>query len=303
MGKLQTRSFPPRVSHSASKKLHFRTGEFLQKGLLLAAFLLLPLFALAAESAASLDQGYRLMYDLHFDFAQREFSRWQREHPGDPLGPVSEAANLLFSEFDRLGVLEAQFFIKNSSFAARKKLLPDPELRARFDAVLNQAEAEARNRLAKDAQNLDSLFALALVYGLKADYAALIEKRNMAALRYTHQGSEVADKLLVVAPNYYDAYLATGISKYIVGSVVPPVRWILQIAGYQGSKERGMQELKLTAENGRFLGPFARILLAIAYLREDDRRQARWLLAGLRDEFPSNSLFTREVTRIDGRKD
>jgi len=158
-------------------------------------------------------------------------------------------------------------------------------------------------RFAEDAQNHDSLFALALVYGLKADYAALIEKRNMVSLGYTRQASEFASKLLAVAPNYYDAYLATGIGKYIVGSAVAPVRWILQIAGYTADKKKGIQELKRTAENGRFLGPFARILLAVAYLRQKDRQQARLLLVGLRDEFPSNPLFSREILRIDGRQD
>lgn len=204
------------------------------------------------------------MYSLRFDAAHQEFLRWQMEHPGDALGPVSEAANYLFTEFDRLGVLEAQFFVKDSTFAARKKLLPDPDMRARFDAALVRAEAEARLRLAEDPQHPNSLFALTLVYGLKADSAALIEKRNMAALRYTRQASELAGQLLGVAPDYHDAYLATGIAQYIVGSMIAPVRWVLKMAGYSGNKQQGIEELRLAAEKGLFLGPFARILLAIA---------------------------------------
>ena len=250
-----------------------------------------------------LEEGYRLMYNLQFDAAQQEFLRWEREHPGDPLGPVSEAANYLFSEFERLGVLEAQFFVKDSAFVARKKLLPDPGVRARFDAALDRAETEARPRLVGNAQDLNSLFALALVYGLRADYAALIEKRNMASLRYTRQASELAGQLLAIAPDYYDAYLATGIAKYIVGSMVAPVRWFLQMTGYAGDKQQGTQELRLVAGNGRFLRPFARILLAIAHLRENDRQQARGLLVELRDEFPSNPLFAREIARMDGRNE
>jgi hypothetical protein len=55
----------------------------------------------------------------------------------------------------------------------------------------------------------------------------------------------------------------------------------------------------LTAEHGRYLGPYARILLAIAYVREKDKPRARLLLASLRDEFPSNPLFAREIARLD----
>ena len=243
------------------------------------------------------------MYSLDFDGAQREFSRWQQEHPEDPLGAASEAAGLLFAELDRLGILEAQFFLKDSSFLSRPKFSCDPVVGARFRVALARAEARARECVARDPQDRDALFALTLVYGLTSDYAALIEKRNMASLRYTRQASEIASELLEAAPDYYDAYLATGIGKYIVGSMVVPFRWILQMAGYAGDKKRGMQELKLTAESGRFLGPFARILLAVAYLREDDRQQARRLLVGLRDEFPSNPLFAREIARMDGRKE
>jgi len=265
----------------------------------LLVFLWLPLAA-SAEHAASLDRGYRLMYNLQFDAAQREFIGTQREHPTDPLGPVSEAANQIFSEFERLGVLEAQFFVKDASFQSRKKLLPDPELRARFDAALSRAEALARQRLLEDGENPDSLFALALVHGLRADYAALVEKRSMAALRYTRQASEFGSRLLAVAPGYYDAYLSTGIAKYIVGSMTAPLRWVLRLAGYAADKEQGLKELELTAENGRFLAPFARILLAIAFLRDNNRAQAREILLGLRDDFPSNPLFAREIARLDG---
>ena len=49
----------------------------------------------------------------------------------------------------------------------------------------------------------------------------------------------------------------------------------------------------------RYLAPFARLLLAVAYLRENDRPHARRMLEQLRDEFPENPLYAREMTRID----
>jgi predicted Zn-dependent protease len=45
------------------------------------------------------------------------------------------------------------------------------------------------------------------------------------------------------------------------------------------------------------------VLLAIAYLRQNDRTRARELLTGLRDEFPANPLFPKEIARIDGAAD
>jgi len=54
----------------------------------------------------SLDRGFQYLYNLQFDDAQAEFSRWQQQFPEDPVGPAAESAAYLFQEFDRLGILE-----------------------------------------------------------------------------------------------------------------------------------------------------------------------------------------------------
>jgi hypothetical protein len=247
----------------------------------------------------SLDQGFRELYDLNFAAAQQEFSAWQQANPDNPMGPVSEAAEQLFSELQRLGVLESQFYASDSAFAARKKLTPDPLARDRFSAALDRAELEARARLARNPQDRDALFAMTLATGLRADYSALIEKRNLVSLRLTRDATVWAQQLLAIDPNCYDAHLATGVSQYIVGTMSAPMRWLLRLGGVSGDKQAGITELQLTAERGRYLAPFARILLAIAYVRDKDTLRARQLLASLRDEFPGNPLFAREIARLD----
>jgi hypothetical protein len=255
----------------------------------------------ASGRAATLEDGYRLMYGLDFASAGRVFLQWRAEHPSDPLAPMSLAANLLFSELNRSGVLQAQFFVDDKSFTASKPSAPAPDVRARFDAAVAEAEAVARARLAEDPRDCDALFALAMASGLRADFASLVEGRNMAALSYTRDATRVARTLIEVAPDYADAYLATGISQFIVGSLVAPMRWALRLAGFEGDKRKGIQELWFTAEDGRFLGPFARILLAIACLRERDANGARELLAGLAHDFPTNPLFARELQRLTAK--
>ena len=247
----------------------------------------------------SLDLGFHLLYNLDFDHAHQAFSTWQQQNPENPMGPMCEAAGLLFGEFDRLGVLEAQFYESDKAFGARKKLSPDPEVRKQFDAALERAENQARVRLAKDPKDHDALFAMTLSSGLKADYAALIEKRNLAALHFTRDATTWAERLLAAHPECYDARLATGISQYLIGSMAAPVRWILRLGGISADKKQGIADLQLTAAHGQYLAPFARILLAIAYVREKDTPRARDLLASLRDEFPGNPLFSHELARLD----
>jgi hypothetical protein len=71
--------------------------------------LLLLLFAIDSNPATgqdnALERGYREMYNLSFEDAHKNFTEWQQIHPDDPMGPVSDAAAYLFSEFDRLHIL------------------------------------------------------------------------------------------------------------------------------------------------------------------------------------------------------
>jgi len=60
----------------------------------------------ALTQDATMEQGFDLLYDLKFDEAQHEFARYEQLHPDDPLGPVSEAAGILFEQLDRIGLYD-----------------------------------------------------------------------------------------------------------------------------------------------------------------------------------------------------
>jgi hypothetical protein len=249
--------------------------------------------------AGSLQDGYRLLYSFRFPAAGQAFAEWRVRHPDSPLGPLSQAANLLVGELDRLGILQAQFFLDDSSFTSGGGLAPGAGVRERFETALSDTEWLARQRLRGDERNRDALFAMALACGLKADYAALIDGRSLASLSYTRDGARWAARLQAVAPDDGDAWLSTGISDYIVGSLSPPIRWLLRLGGFTGDKRRGVRQLQLTAQRGELLAPLARILLAVTCLRDGNRAGARQILVGLSRDFPENPLFPREILRID----
>src|SRR5580698_9005268 len=188
-------------------------------------------------SPATLDSGFRFLYDLDFEHAHQAFAAWQQQHPDNPMGAAGEAAALLFSEFNRLGVLESQFYQDDKAFETRKQFTPDPALRDRFNAALDQTEKSAQARLAKDSKNRDALFAMTMASGLRADYAALIEKKNLTSLHFTKEASAWAQQLLAVCNDCYDAQIATGFSKYITGSMTAPVRWLLHMGGLPADKQ------------------------------------------------------------------
>jgi hypothetical protein len=245
-----------------------------------------------------IDRGYRQMYDLNFDEAHKTFAGWERDHPADPLGPVSNAAAYLFAEFDRLNILHSEFFVENSMFHRRPKVTPDATVRQAFDQELDKSAGLSDKILLQMPDDPDALFAKILTLGLRADYEALIERRDLDALKVIKSSRATAERLLMIQPNYYDAYLAIGVENYLFSLKPAPVRWILQAGGAQTNRDRGVEDLRLTAEKGRYLNPYARLLLAVAALRNKDVPQARAILSALAHEFPHNRLYAQELAQL-----
>ena len=260
--------------------------------------LLLVAVAVSAQQLPQLDPGYRDMYNLQFGNAHNFFQNWEKAHPEDPMAPASNAAAYLFAEFDRLHILESEFFTNDDAYLERKKMAPDPQLKKMFEAELDKSDRIAADMLAKNPNEPNALFAKVMVLGLRGDYAALIEKRDMAGLSYIKTGRALAEKLLAAHSDYYDAYLAVGVENYLLSLKPAPMRWFLRMTGAQTDRETGLQKLKITAEKGHYLLPYARLLLAVAALRDKDRPRAKTLLAGLATEFPENHLYARELAKL-----
>jgi hypothetical protein len=245
-----------------------------------------------------LDVGYLEMYNLQFDDAHRTFAEWEKSHPEDPLAVTSDGAAYLFSEFDRLGVLQSELFIDDGKFKKRKRPDADPEIAAAFNQDLDRSDQLADAALEKNPQDRDALLAKVLNQGLRGDYVALIQKKDWASLGYMKNAGVIAQRLLALDPQCYDAYLAVGVENYMLGLSAAPVRWVLRLYGAQTDKEQGIQKLQLTAEKGHYLLPFARLLLAVAAMRDHDNAQARDLLQDLAQAFPNNHLYQKELARI-----
>jgi len=203
-----------------------------------------------------LDQGYRQMYDLQFAAAHQTFSEFENQHPEDPMGPVSDAAAYLFSEFARLHILESEFFVHDQHFITDHKLAPDPILKQKFEAALE----DGRRLAARAPGDANAMFASILRAGLHSDYVALIEKRYLPSLQEMKAARTMAERLIALDPKYYDAWLAVGIENYMLSVKPAPIRWFLRLNGAQTDRAFGMEKLQLAAEKGHYLAPFARKL-------------------------------------------
>ncbi len=261
------------------------------------------MFALAGDSSLTpaptpLERGYSEMYNLQFDQAHKSFQESIAQSPSDPLGPVSDAAAYLFSELDRLHILQSEFFMHDDAFLNRQKPSADPKIKREFEAALAHSEQLAAKALEADPANQNAQFASLMRLGLRSDYLALIEKRYMASLSDVKTGRAIAEKLIAQNPGFSDAYLAVGVENYLLSLKPAPLRWLLRVGGAQTDRDRGIENLKLTAESGHYLLPYARVLLAVAALRDKNVARAKELLEGLAKRFPNNRLYAQELARL-----
>jgi hypothetical protein len=276
-------------------------------GFLTARFLLLLMLAAIVSKAEpavpvtpgpEIDQAFASMYDTNFPAAHTYLDRYIAAHPADPFGYAVRSSAYLFSELDRLGILESEFFSDDKRIIEKKRLKPDPEVKTKLFQATNEAQSRGAKILASNASDETTLFAMAITQGVLMDYTALVEKKQLSSLSSGRLANSYAQRLIKINPKFYDAYLTTGLSEYLLGSLPFFVKWFVHFDGVNGSKNQGIDNLQLVAKSGHYLRPFAKILLAVVYLREKQPRETQKLLASLRTEYPGNPLLRKELDKV-----
>lgn len=238
------------------------------------------------------------MYNLSFSTAHQSFERFEATDPGNPVGPVFDAAAYLFSEFDRLNILQAEFFVDDRSYLNRSRPMPSLDVKQKFQNALEKSKKLSDDELQRSPNDENAMFANVVRLGLQADYLALIDKQNLKALSEIKQATVAADDLLRLYPTCYDAYIAAGIENYLLSLKPAPLRWFLHATGAQTDRAAGIQQLKVAASKGHYLRPYASLLLAVAALRDKNNTEARRLLSELAVRFPRNPLYRQEINQI-----
>jgi hypothetical protein len=246
-----------------------------------------------------LAQTYRAMFDLKFQDAFKAADEAKAAAQDDPLPYVAQAWVAFFRELDRLHALRSEVFTTDDGFNARESYAWDPTDKKIFDSALERAEKLAQERLSRDANDPRALLALSLSNGLHGDDLGIFTKKDLKAISYIKTATGYSEKVLALSPDSYDAYVATGMGKYIVGRKSAPVRWMLRLGGIKGDEQEGMKELALAAEHARYLAPFARILVAFEDVRRNNPAEARRKLEGLHQQFPNNPMFLEELAKLD----
>jgi len=251
----------------------------------------------ALTSVPELTAGYDLLYEQKFAEAREAFASWQSRNPDDPFGEVSVAASYLFEELYLQGVLTSDYFLNDKKFLHGIEGKPNRDRMIRFREALARARQLAQRRQQSNPDDAEALFALTLAAGMESDEESILEKKHLDGLKRMKEANEYARRLLAANPNATDAYIAPGIANYVIGSQGAGSRFVLWFDGIHGDKKVGMEQVANTAENGRYLRPFAKIVLALAARREKQNVLAQRLLRELIEQYPDNALFASEYAK------
>lgn len=255
----------------------------------------------AFTTVPELSAGFDMLYEQKFTEARETFASWESRNPTQPFGEVAVGASYLFEELDRQGVLSSDFFLNEKRFLHGIDGQPDPDRMNHFREALAQARQLARQSQQTNPQDAEALFALTLAAGMESDAESILLKHHLDGLKRMKEANEYAKQLLAQHPDVADVYIAPGIANYVIGSLNPGFRFALWFGGIHGDKKVGMQETANTAENGRYLKPFAKIMLALAARREKQNALAQKLLRELTEQYPQNDLFASEYAKAMGR--
>jgi hypothetical protein len=254
----------------------------------------------AFNTVPELMAGFRLLYIQKYPEGRRAFEAWESQHPDDPFGPAAVAASYLFEEFHYQGVLTSDFFLNEKRFLHGIEGEPDPTRMEGFDDAIRKARALAAERLEKASKDPEALYALTLCAGMESNSDMILRKHNMEALKRLKEGNTHAKALLAQRPDAYDVYVALGSANYIIGSLNVGFRAMLWFGGIHGEKKLGMEQVGQTVERGRYLKPFAKIMLALAARREKQNKLAQKLFRELSEEFPESPQYAIEYAKAMG---
>jgi len=245
----------------------------------------------------SVDVAFRRLYNFDFAASQAAAKAYAANQAQDPMGHASLAVSYLFSEMNRLQIFNKDMF-KEEKISGEQAKKIGKEAKAGFDSALALGKSTAAEALRKNPKDTNALLALMISAGAERDFAALVEKRLKDSYFAAKSSQDYALQLQAIDPTLEDAWFTRGFSEYMVGSVPLVIRWLMKMDQVSGDKKKGLELMEKCAKNGRYLKPFAQMMLASIYQKEKRYSESRALLQAFAADYPENPEIRKELEKL-----
>lgn len=246
-------------------------------------------------------EAYHFFYLLDYPAAVERFKRFHQEHPGDPYATAMLLDAEVFQELYRQDLLDTTFYANDGFLTGKHATQEDPKKRDEIFALADEAVREADDRVSKNSNDVDALFARGWARSLKCTYIAMVERGFGSGFRLATKARDDCERVLRIDPNYVDAKLVVGVYQYVVGALPLPFKFLIGFAGITGSRSKGMELLWDDARRGSATNVEARVVIALFLRREGKYKDAIEVVRSLEKEYPRDYLFCLEEANL--RKD
>jgi tetratricopeptide (TPR) repeat protein len=258
------------------------------------AVLLPATVAAQATDAETLKaRGLEFGYNLDYDAALAAFRAAIEANPNDSNAHRLAAATLWISTLFKQGAVTADDFLGQArSEVAREPVAP--EVATTFHTHIDRALALAEQRVRDRPNDADAHFQLGAAYGYLTTYKATVEGRVVGGFRTARRAYNENERALSLDPGRRDAGLTVGMYRYAVSTLSAPLRLLAGIAGFGGSREKGLQLIEAAAAYPSDTQTNARFTLIVIYNREERYADALKVIRDLQQAYPRNRLLWLE---------
>jgi tetratricopeptide (TPR) repeat protein len=239
--------------------------------------------------------GSEALFNLDYETARKSFKEMAVAFPNYPAGPQFLADSLWIETLYQTRRLQSSLYGGDDTFYSTSDDKVDPALIDQFRTLTRQARFLAEARLKQNPRDVEALYFLGAIEGLKASFEEAVERRHFAALK---DGSDAVDRhreVIKLDPTYHDAEITIGLYDFTVGSLPLPIKLIAGVAGFRGSKKRGLATLERVTREGNWIRDEARTLLIVLYTREKRYAEAAAYAKELAAKYPRNYLYRLEA--------
>jgi tetratricopeptide (TPR) repeat protein len=241
-------------------------------------------FTMGPEIDSAWLAGLNYMYQLQYDKAAEQFKNLTLTHPDQPAGDLA-MTGLTWWKYS-----QDYDIPKNQAQETAKE----------FEQYANAAIDKSKEYLKTHPDDAGTYFIMGTSYGILGRWYAL-ERHWWKAYTHGSKARKYLNKALELNPQLYDADAGLGIFDYYTDTL-PGVIKISALLFIHGNKKRGLEELDLAAQNGKFFRTEAKLFkMAILIQFEHDTRMALQMAQDLRASDPDNVFFrfTEFVTRFN----
>ena len=255
-----------------------------------------PIMLKARPDDAATREGFESFYNSDYEAAIRNFEAAQKAHPDDPFATNHLLEAVLIRELDREGALTPQQYLGEDFLHVEKQAI-DPEVRARIEALAQQAVSLSERRLRSDPGDADAYYARGVTRALSATYEGLLEKAWFSALRSALGAYHDHKHVVELSPSYSDAKLVIGVYRYIVAALPFYEKYAAFVLTGNGSKSKGLEDIRQAANAGGETSVDANTALTVFLARESHHAEALGLIEELYSTYPHN--FEYGLTQAD----